>query len=71
MVDAPTPKPPMNLNAANTNGLFANADPIAENKNKIPIHNKVFFLPILLVGIPPNIAPSTVPHNAIPITTVP
>jgi hypothetical protein len=30
-------------------------------------YNKVFFFPILLVGIPPN----TNVYNAIPITTVP
>ena len=50
---------------------MAKADPIAEKKNNTPIHIKVFFLPILLAGIPPNIAPNTVPHKAIPITTVP
>jgi hypothetical protein len=31
----------------------------------------VFFSSDFISGIPPNMAPSTVPHNAIPMTTVP
>ncbi|MNL40948.1 hypothetical protein D3C87_1633290 [compost metagenome] len=71
MVEAPTPKPPINLKAANTNGSFAKAAPTAEMKYKIPIQNSVFLRPILLVGIPPKIAPTTVPQSAIAITTEP
>ena len=40
----------MNLKKANNNGSFANAVPIAEIKNNIPIIIKVFFLPKIFVG---------------------
>ena len=41
------------------------------SKNKYKIIIPLFFLPIFLVGIPRNIAPTTVPHRAIAITTEP
>src|SRR5690606_13070932 len=71
MVEAPTPSPPINRNAAKETGSFTSAEPIAETKYNAPIKNKVFLRPNLLVGIPPNIAPTTVPHKAIAITTEP
>ena len=37
----------------------------AERLNKIPIQTNTFFRPNFCVGIPPNMAPTTVPHNAI------
>ena len=69
--DAPTPNPPRNRKIANVYGSFANADPIAETVYKTPTHKSVFFLPNLCVGIAPKRAPTTVPHKAIAITTLP
>ncbi|PLB18706.1 MAG: hypothetical protein TRG1_2378 [Flavobacteriaceae bacterium FS1-H7996/R] len=71
IVDAPTPSPPMNLKNANVQGSLAKADPTADMVYSTPIHIKVFLRPILLVGIPPKKAPTTVPQSAMPITTTP
>ena len=49
----------------------ANAVPIAEIKNNNPMIIKVFFLPRILVGYEPNMAPITVPQRADDITTNP
>jgi hypothetical protein len=43
---------------------------MAEIKNKIQSIISILLSPILLVGIPPNIAP-VLYYNAIPMTTVP
>ena len=48
-----------------------NKDPSAETKYKTPIHKSVFFLPIESQGIPPNMAPITVPQRAIDMMNVP
>ena len=71
MVETPTPTPPKNLKNAKVIGSLDKAEPIAEIEYKIPIQNKVFFLPNLSVGNPPKSAPKTVPQRAIPMTTQP
>src|SRR5687768_5952574 len=60
----PTPNPPTNLKKRKTYQSTANADPTAETKNNTAIQNKVFLRPSLSEGIPPNIAPKTVPIRA-------
>src|SRR5690606_41495169 len=65
MVEAPTPKPPIKRKAAKEIGSLTRADPKAEIRYNTPMMNKVFFLPSLFVGIPPKMAPTTVPHSAI------
>ena len=69
--EAPTPNPPRNRKIAKVMGSFAKADPIAETVYNPPTHISVFFLPNLWVGIAPKRAPTTVPHKAIAITTLP
>ena len=68
--EAPTPIPPINLKNENIYGLGANAEPIADTKNNIPIQNNVFFRPHLSQGIPPINEPNTVPQNAIDIMKI-
>lgn len=71
MVDAPTPSPPMNLKKANTQGSVATAEPTAETKYNTPIQKRVFLRPSLSVGMPPKMAPITVPQSAEAMTTKP
>ncbi|MNL88483.1 hypothetical protein D3C87_2182190 [compost metagenome] len=70
-MEAPIPIPPINLKIEKRKGSFANAVPTEEMKNNKPMIIKVFFLPKILVGKAPKIAPITVPHNAEDITTSP
>jgi hypothetical protein len=64
-VDAPTPNPPMKRANMKNITFGAIPDKTAEIKYSNPTDTSVFFRPNLAVGIPPNIAPTTVPHNAI------
>ncbi|MBA7583664.1 hypothetical protein ES708_25611 [subsurface metagenome] len=70
-LETPTPIPPINLNSENEYGSGARAEPIADTPYNIPIINRVFFRPKIFVGIPPEIAPITVPHSAIDMINVP
>jgi hypothetical protein len=58
IVEAPYSIPPINLKTANNWVICGRTN--AEIKNKIQSIIKCSSFPILLVGIPPNIAPSTV-----------
>ena len=71
MVEAPTPKPPINLKIPKNHGFMANEDPIAEIVYNNPIRKRVFFLPYLSLGMAPRRAPKTVPHNAEPTMMIP
>lgn len=70
-VEAPTPRPPINLNKENEYASGAKAEPIADTKYSAPIQMSVFFRPIRCVGIPPKSEPATVPHKAIDMINVP
>ncbi len=61
----PTAIPPANLKRRNTYQLNARAVPIAETRKRTAIQKTVFLRPNLSDGIPPNIAPTTVPIKAI------
>src|SRR5688572_10176855 len=60
----PTPRPPTNLKKRNVYQSIESAEPTAETKNNTAIQNNVFLRPSLSEGIPPSIAPATVPINA-------
>ena len=70
-LDAPTPRPPMNLKNEKEYGSHANADPTAEIKKSSPMISNVFFLPNLSHGYEPSRAPITVPQRAIDIIKTP
>lgn len=63
--EQPTPSPPRNRNTRKVNQLVASADPTAEIRNRNAIQHNVFFRPSRSVGIPPSMAPTTVPISAI------
>src|SRR5687767_4973502 len=69
--DTPIPKPPMKRKKENEYGPGARAEPMAEMVNKSPIQINTFFLPYFSVGMPPKIAPTTVPHKAMDIMKKP
>jgi hypothetical protein len=58
------PTPPINRKNEKIKGPGANADPIDDTVNKIPIQISIFFLPYFWVRTPPAKAPKTVPHNS-------
>src|SRR5687768_16347022 len=61
----PTASPPTNLKSKKTYQLKARAVPIAATRKSTAIQKTVFLRPYLSDGIPPNIAPTTVPTKAI------
>ena len=66
-VAAPTPNPPTKRATMNVYTPGAIAEPNAEMKYRNPTAMSVRRRPNRSAGTPPKIAPSTVPHNAIPV----
>ena len=63
-VAMPTPSPPMKRATMKKYLSGAMPEHTADTKYKSPIQSSVFRRPNRSVGQPPNMAPSTVPHNA-------
>ena len=63
--DAPTPRPPKNLQKRKRYQLSVKPHPKADNPKKSPIMESDFFLPKCCAGEKANIAPIMVPIKAI------
>lgn len=65
MEAAPTPRPPINLARMNWVKVLGMAEAMEETANNTAVRIRTFFLPMLSLKYPANIAPTTQPQMAL------